>query len=385
MTSIQDYQGLEHAVEFLTPRLACANHLPFVWTGRETEPSPAGVSLLCPSRPCAGFADAITTEMSLKREFLAAGQTIESLLLRGDPMRQFNAEQLTELVFRFCTGFDLADTDLGCRSIALTPEYCTRTNLALVKGLAFNFVELHLDASIAGPDRSIAPMERAATLIGEFAGLGLHCRIRLSADTDGGFIERLTTTLMACDCREIEFIPSPPPLRRGGNYRIGRPVRQRIARLLQEAGYRLRGDRDFTNETGPGNGLRYGEWGFYDGRIQTWLGLGPAATGIVRRHLYRNARDIDAYLAKVKEGTQPVAEWSEAPVLSEPACEAAQQLFCYHRLPGNTDPETMANLEKPMARGWLRTEGDSYSLTDAGIDNLRTLCRDLAHRRHPLD
>ena len=327
-----------------------------------------------------GYINLLAREIRLKKDFLSSRQPVCSLRLKGFPLRQFNAEQLTELMFRLCCHFKVQEGERGERAISLSPEQCVSDTLALLKGLSFNNIQLRIDTSIAGPDRSLDPIRRAVHAIQEFSGFRISADIVFSADTSPLFLEKLVAFLSQAQVVEIAFHRNMEGPASPGDHRICTQTFNRIADVAGQYGYRLIGDRCFKKTDHPDFHLRdqgmlsYGPWGFYSTALSEWLALGVAAEGMMGGYLYHNAAEVNDYRGLIEEEKPPVYGWSSKPVDQEEVFDFIQNLYCLHRVGRQFFRHRETLLDSLKVMGWLSESKDDLYLTPEGVSNMATIC-----------
>lgn len=357
------------------PRVA-----PTVLNARTPSIASAGISIYSPPSLVNNYLELIARELLLKKDHLSLRQPVVYLRLLGLPFRQFSAEQLTELVFRLCSSYNLVDGSRGERSINLAPADCISDNLALLKGLGFNRMGLWLDATIAGPDRSLEPVRKAIANINAYSGYAICPDIFLSAYTSPDYLEMLVKFLIDCDVAEFRFHCNQYAMAAVNNESLTRATFTNIVTLLTDAAYQVLGDKCFLRSNHQDIALRsrgnlnYGPWGFYSKTVSEWLGLGIGAEGMLGGHLYQNATSSSDYRRLIESGHSPVANWSNNPLDQEQAFAFVQQLYCQHRVAGEFFNQRPDLLKTMIARNWLEKKGSLYNLTNEGILHLTTIC-----------
>ena len=334
-----------------------------------------GINLYFPPRVCEDYLGLLSREIHTKESLFSTKGPVASLWFRGYPLRQLSTDGITELVFRLCSRFNLKNNQGVDRGIHLGPEHCDRNTLALLKGLGFEVIRLTLDASIAGPDRSVGPVSRALEIIGEFSGLRLQCELCLGADTDPVYLDKVLALLVSAAAEEIELIPSLPAISTLGEQRLSQQTLDNGGLQLQQHGYLQFGENCFKRPCHGDIALRdnhrlcYGPWGFYNRDIVNWLGLGAAAEGISGGYLYHNMTDPDRYRHRVLNRLNPLASWSSTPLAEQDSYRLIQSLYCYHHI-DSCKGYSNTTVKKLEARGWITRDQEQSKLTEAGTRNL---------------
>lgn len=349
-------------------------------TGGVTAISRVGINIHFPPRPCPDYLALLGREIALQAATLPTRGAVASLWLRGYPLRQLPTEALTELVFRLCSRFNLGHSQGVVRGIDLGPEHCRRENLALLRGLGFDAVRLMLDATIAAADRSLDQCQRALAAIDEFQPLRLQGSIFYGSDTSPLFAERLVNTLTDARAEAFELIHNAPAVRDASADTGSRRLFEGLAHQLEAAGYLPFGDRHFKHPTHGDVALRdnqrlaYGPWGFYNGDITLWLGLGIGADGMADGYLYHNTPDPDRYRERLLRDLSPITSWSATAVADAPLYHFIQALFCHHRvaMPPHLNP---ANHRRLLNQGWITDDNTELVLTPEGARNLQSVLR----------
>ena len=341
-----------------------------------------GINLYSPAQHCPGYLALLCTEMVQRSPKFTTRGDIASLWFRGYPLRQLAAEDLTELVFRLGNHFDLHH-NRGCdRGIHLSPEHCTRDNLALLRGLGFDVVRVILDATVAGADSGINPFQRAITTVGEFTGLRLQATVSYSTETSAIYLGKALTSLAVASAEDIDLEASLPPVVHSRHLTRCHRLFSQAESILLENGYELFGDRCFKRSSHPHRVLRdnrrlaYGPWGFYNSEVRQWLGLGLGAEGLLDGYFYRNTHHPEDYRARLLSKAPTEISWSTTPISQQPLYDLIQQLFCYHQVTdaGLLTALTLENLQK---KSWLQCNNGHLQLTSAGIHNLQYLMREI--------
>ncbi len=345
----------------------------------------AGISIIFPSRKIDNYLALLSAELAIKQSFLSQRQPVCCLRLRGLPFRQCSQEQLTELIFRLCFRYKILDPQEGERQISLTLEHCTSDHLALLKGLGFNHVRLVVDASIAGPDRSLDPVAKAMAIIHGFSGFSVAAGIHYGKDTSPEYLKRLTGFMVDGKIDELElFWDNQGPMLPKEQI-VCLKIFEIIGEALVAADYRLIGDRCFKSLRHPhlqllaAGKLGYGPWGFYNRNISEWLGLGLGADGMIAGYLYHNATHLADYQRSIAAAQSPIVGWSRQPVIDDRAFEVIRQLYCDHGVDRSLFSDRLAVLGNLVDKGWLTDGGTHCALTRQGIINLPAICGLYSH------
>lgn len=335
----------------------------------------------CPITPIANYQHLLCQEMALKKFDYDARQPVKALWFLGHPWKQLSPEALTELCFRFSNHFPHNDELNATRGIAVTSADLTKDTLALLSGLKFNRVELAIDASVAGHDRSLTKVEAGLRLLTDYSHVKLHCKIKFSTHTHPNFLARLLELITAADCLQVEIARHKH--QRPALVEDNKPPTDHL-RLVQQffadLGWVSCGNNTFYSPRHEYTALIQRRrllltpWGFHDRQIQTWLGLGVAAiSGSPHRYLH-NTDNAEGYEGAIlNKQTGAVTEYSLAPQRAH-LMNILQQAVCYHRVE-NSDNVLANFLTLPAASEWLVTEGDHFRVSEHGIVNLALMSK----------
>lgn len=347
---------------------------------RLTSIAGAGVNINFPRSKISDYLGLLCREILLKSDYLCPRQSAHYLRLKGLPLLQLTSEELTELVFRLCSRFNILDGNQGERTLSLTPEQCKPDAMALYKGLGFNGLRLHIDASIASHDRSIDAIRKAVDNIRNYSGYQLGIDIIFGTDTSSVFLERLATYLIGSQACEIEFHWEGRDASQSYSSTAFRDLYLQMCTLMADANFVLFADRCFKCQDHPDIALRdsgrlaYGPWGFHSTACADWLSFGPGADGMIAGYLYHNAIDLNIYQQMVLANQPPVVGWSRHALAEEPVFALIQGFYCHHRVSRKLFSNCPSFLESLKTLGWLLANNDTCELTAAGKFNLERIC-----------
>jgi len=356
-----------------------AGQEPFNLGGKVTAINAAGIYLNAPAIPISEYVGLLCQEMLIKKNYLSRRQPVHYLRLHGLPLRQFSNDELTELLFWLCSHFNVLDGSTGERSVQLTPEQCSANNLALLKGLGFNKIRLSIDASIAGPDRSLDAVQQAIHRVSDYRNTRLACEVSFSADTSPVYLRALGKVLIDAQCSEIELLwqtQTPQPLR---ELDVVQHLFTAATKLLAGASYRALGRGCFKHRDScdlvllKHNQLSCGPWGFHNAAACDWLGLGVGASGMISGYLYHNCRDPQDYSTHIRRHESPVTKWSERPLLKDQAFEFIKLIYCHHRISRHYFASRERLLQTLFDHKWVERDGEFIQLTAQGVINIATI------------
>ncbi|MFA5630922.1 MAG: hypothetical protein WC997_05390 [Porticoccaceae bacterium] len=356
-----------------------AGQEPFNLGGKITAINAAGIYVYTPTAPVDDYVSLLCQEMLIKKNYLSRRQPVQYLRIHGLPLRQFSSDELTELLFWLCSHFNVLDGTVVERSIQLTPEHCSANNLALLKGLGFNNIRLSVDASIAGPDRSLDAIRQAITRISDYRNTRLSCEISFSSDTSAVYLGALSKVLIDAQFSELEFVwqaQFPQPMR---ELETVQQLFANITAVLESSSYRALGNKCFKHRDSRDfilmkhNQLSYGPWGFHNAAACDWLGLGIGASGMISGYLYHNSGDPESYRVRVSCHQSPVAKWSERPLNRDQAFEFIQIIYCHQRISRHFFAGREKLLQALFDHDWIVRDGEFIRLTTGGVLNIATI------------
>ena len=343
--------------------------------------APIGINIYCPRQRVDNYEHLICQEVSLRRALYKRHQPVASVWWLGSPLQQFSPEAITELCFRLSSHFS-HQQEGSTRGMAVTPMELNKNNLALIKGLNFNALQLNIDASIASPDRSLSNIERPLQMLSDYQSFNLSCVIKFSDQTHPDFVERLINLLENSHCIHIEV-----------SSQKNRPVslqdrltnQNQLARINQhfnECGWRVCGNNNFFASSHPLGHLprpaklEATPWGYMAASPPLWLGFGVAALSLRRGDYQYNTPSSEHYAALLADQQTPVQSHFHLATDKTANFRFIQQLLCEHSITA-TDHQLHQQLSSLIPREWLRNDIDSLALNTAGIVNLSSICETL--------
>ncbi len=344
-----------------------------------TSIAPAGIYIHFPSETVTGYLGQLAEEIALKADFLYTGRPVSHLLLGGTPMRQLSAEQLTELVFRLCCRYRVLGKDRAERAIALTLKQSHTYNLALMRGLGFNRLDLRVDAG-TGAGAPVNALQSALEVAGDYFPDQLRGTLAISSRTGLRELESLADLFTRADTLALQFSFTGTTVSAGQKVAARNTLLTRIHAMLAERGYEMLGDKYFVRADAPcltwrtTGKLRYGPWGFYNAAVSDWLGLGIGADSLVAGNLYCNTRDAETFRTRVDARRVPIMHHRDH-LTDLRAYDFIQQLYCRHRFHRSLLREWPDELEHWLQRGWLAEAGEELRLTHSGVLRVPLLCR----------
>lgn len=344
-----------------------------------TSIAPAGIHIHFPPETIIGYLGQLTEEIVLKADFLSAKRPVSHILLSGSPLSQLSAEQLTELVFRLCCRYRTLGRDRAERAIALTLAQCHNDNLALMRGLGFNWLDLQVTTG-SGAGVPLEALQSALAGAGDYFPGQVRATLAISSRTRRPVLERLVDLFTRANALALRFTFAGTTATARRELEARNTLLSRLYAVLAERGYELLGDNYFARRDAPclawraTGQLRYGPWGFYNAAVSDWLGLGIGADSLVAGHLYCNTRDAETFRARVDAGRAPVVHHRDH-LTDLRAYDFIQQLYCRHRFHPSLLREWPRELERWLRRGWVEKVGEEVRLTPSGTLHVPLLCR----------
>ncbi len=340
--------------------------------------APIGINIYCPRQRVDNYEHLICQEVSLRRALYKRHQPVASVWWLGSPLQQFSPEAITELCFRLSSHFS-HQQEGSTRGMAVTPMELNKNNLALIKGLNFNALQLNIDASIASPDRSLSNIERPLQMLSDYQSFNLSCVIKFSDQTHPDFVERLINLLENSHCIHIEVSSqknAPVSLQ-------DRLTQQnqlaRINQYFKACGWRVCGNNNFFAPSHPlghlprPTKLEATPWGYIAGQIPLWLGFGVAALSLSAGKYQYNTSSNEDYVRVLANRQSPVKSHFHLPANKKPGFQLIQQLLCQHAIT-STEPQLQQQLTALIPREWLNHKAKALDLSTAGIVNLSAIC-----------
>lgn len=342
--------------------------------------APIGINVYCPQQRVEDYEHLICQEVTLRRSLYNRHQPVASVWWLGSPLQQFSPEAITELCFRLSSHFT-HQQEGSTRGMAVTPMELDKNNLALIKGLNFNAIQLNIDASVASGDRSLSNIETALQMLRDYKSFDLNCVIKFSEETHPGFIDRLLNLLENSHSTHIEVLSQ-----KSGPVSLQDKVtsQNQLARInshFQDCGWRGCGNNTFFAPSHPVGSLplqaklEATPWGYMAKQIPLWLGFGVAALSLSAEHYQYNTPSSERYVALLADKKSPVQSYFHLPGGKESSYHLIQQLLCQHTI-ASTDPQLYQQLATLIPGEWLEdnSNGTSLALNTAGIVNLSNIC-----------
>ena len=340
--------------------------------------TPIGINIYCPLQRVDDYEHLICQEVTLRRSLYKRHQPVASVWWLGSPLQQFSPEAITELCFRLSSHFS-HQQEGSTRGMAVTPMELNKNNLALIKGLNFNALQLNIDASIASPDRSLSNIERPLQMLSDYQSFNLSCVIKFSDQTHPDFVERLINLLENSHCIHIEVSSqknAPVSLQ-------DRLTQQnqlaRINQYFKACGWRVCGNNNFFAPSHPlghlprPTKLEATPWGYMAGKIPLWLGFGVAALSLSEGNYQCNTPSGERYVDLLANKQSPVQSHFHLAADKKSSFRLIQQLLCEHTIT-SSDPQLRQQLTSLIPRGWLKDDSPNLALSTAGVVNLSSIC-----------
>lgn len=283
---------------------------------------------------------------------------------------------ITELVYHLGRYFRLAHAGAHHFRAHLTLAQACETTIALLKGLGFNQLFLHID------ENTPANIEQLETVLSlsqryQYTNTALKCH-HLSATTEA-LLSHARQAPQPIQHIELEALSEHPE------------QRQRFLALfdqLRAAHYRVLGNDCFVDAKHPlaraqmNNHLRLTPLGYNTVNVSDICGLGLGNITREGRHFYRNTETFDAYLDRLREDRSPVTHTltlSQEAILIQ---HIINQLLCYHQLDlGYLESRYQVNStqlrdilqQATNGHTWFQDSKTHLSLTPLGICHLNQL------------
>lgn len=337
-----------------------------------------GINIYCPRQRVDDYEHLICQELTLRRSLYNRHQPVASIWWRGSPLQQFSPEAITELCFRLSSHFT-HQQEGSTRGMAVTPMELEKTNLALLKGLNFTAIQLHIDASVASGDRSLSKTETALQLLSDYKLFELSCVIKFSAQTHPDFLDRLLNLLETSHCSHIEVLSQKSGPTSLQDRLTSQKQLARINKHFQDGGWRGCGNNNFFASChAQGNlsqqrKLEATPWGYMARKIPLWLGFGIAALSLEAGRYQYNTPISERYVSLLADKKPPVQSHFRLAADKESNFRLIQQLLCEHTITPTT-PQLHRQLISLIPREWLKEDEDNLILTTLGIVNLSSIC-----------
>jgi len=337
-----------------------------------------GINIYCPQQRVDDYEHLICQEVTLRRSLYNRHQPVASVWWLGSPLQQFSPEAITELCFRLSSHFT-HQQEGSTRGMAVTPMELDKNNLALIKGLNFNAIQLHIDASVASGDRSLSNIETALQMLADYKSFDLSCVIKFSDQTHPDFIDRLLNLLENSHCTHIEVSSQKSGPISLQDKLTSQNQLVRINKHFSDCGWRGCGNNNFFAPSHPlGNlpqkiKLEATPWGYMARQPALWLGFGVAALSLSAGNYQYNTPSSERYVSLLADKRLPVQSQFHLAADKASNFRLIQQLLCEHRI-APTSPQLQQQLTSLIPREWLKDDFDSLALNTLGIVNLSSIC-----------
>ncbi|RLA53535.1 MAG: hypothetical protein DRR42_04515 [Gammaproteobacteria bacterium] len=339
------------------------------------------LNIYCPPVKIPQYENLLCQEMARKRADYDTHQPVKSFWFLGHPFKQLSPEAITELCFRFSNHFP-HNSDLNTvRGIAVTAADLDKATLALLAGLKFNCVQMHIDALVASKDRSLNKVSAGLGVLADYGQVKLNCKIRFSDQSHPGFLMRLLDLVEDANCQQVELVCVPP---------------HHPTAVSEKAMYREQfvainkhyGDRNWlicgnntcyapeheNNELHKQRRLQLTPWGYYGQSIQTQLGVGVGALSSLGNSYELNTSTTEHYLHSISDEQALSTTQYQLKSDNSGLMKLMQDLLCYHQIKENVGAWT-AMLKPIIEHGWLQPVDGTLQLTEQGTIYLTSICK----------
>ena len=337
-----------------------------------------GINIYCPNLHVEDYEHLICQEVSLRRSRYNRHQPVASVWWLGSPLQQFSPEAITELCFRLSSHFT-HQQEGSTRGMAVTPMELDRNNLALIKGLKFNAIQLNIDASVASGDRSLSKIETALQILDDYKSFDLSCVIKFSDQTHQEFLDRLLNLLQDSHCTHIEVLSQKSgPVTLQDKLACQNQLTH-INSHFCDCAWRTCGNNNFF---APSHSTGYSQhqtkieatpWGYLTKHISSWLGFGVGALSFNNGDYQYNTPSSEQYIALLSNNKLPVESSFHLRADRKTNFEIIQSLLCQHSvkpLPSQLHKQLTSLIPEP----WLEQDTDQFKLNKNGILNLSSIC-----------
>lgn len=337
-----------------------------------------GINIYCPRQRVDDYEHLICQEVTLRRSLYNRHQPVASVWWRGSPLQQFSPEAITELCFRLSSHFT-HQQEGSTRGMVVTPMELDKNNLALIKGLNFNAIQLNIDASIASGDRSLSKIETALQMLADYKSFDLSCVIKFSDQTHPDFINRLLYLLESSHCTHIEVSSQKSGPVSLQDKLTSQNQLTRINKHFQDCGWRGCGNNNFFAPSHPLGDLpqqaklEATPWGYMARQIPLWLGFGVAALSLSAGNYQYNTPSSERYVSLLADNKQPVQSHFHLAADKVSNFRLIQQLLCEHTITPTT-PQQYQQLTSLIPSEWLNDDPGNLTLNTLGIVNLSNIC-----------
>lgn len=343
-----------------------------------------GLNIYSPAGKVPSYENLLCREMARRGRDYDTHQSVSSFWFSGHPLKQLSPEAITELCFRFSNHFSHSAALKAVRGICATISELNKSTLALLAGLQFNCIELMLDASIAGNDRSLDKLKALAELTADYSQIKLQFRIRIADHTHPDFLSRLLTHVTDTACQQVEVVcAETPTLRLQGETNSTRELLRNILQFFKALHWPGCGNNYFFAPQHPVSVLREQEklmftpWGYQSGNTQTLLGLGINGVSLIDGEYQRNCASADVYRKCISENAGlPITRYTVGHRATD-LYKSLQTLLCYHQV---SRPEQDVNrvLARLIDNGWLQASPSGrdkgLKLSENGLVDLIQVC-----------
>jgi hypothetical protein len=241
-----------------------------------------------------------------------------------------------------------------------------KTNLALLKGLNFTAIQLHIDASVASGDRSLSKTETALQWLSDYRSFELSCVIKFSAQTHPDFLDRLFNLLEISRCKHIEVLSQKSGPTSLQDRMASQNQLVRINQHFQDCGWRGCGNNNFF---APSHGqatlsqqskFEATPWGYMSRNIPLSLGFGIAALSLDAGRYQYNTPSSERYVSFLIDKKLPVQSHFCLAANKTVNFRLIQKLLCEHTVTPSS-PQLHRRLTSLSPREWLKEEDDSLT------------------------
>jgi hypothetical protein len=345
-----------------------------------------GLNIYSPQKKIPSYENLLCREMARRQNEYDTHQTISSFWFSGYPLKQLTPEAITELCFRFSNHFSHGTAHKAMRGISTTTSELNKQTLALLAGLHFNCIELTVDASIAGNDRSLDKLKAVVALTEDYGQIKLMFRVRTGDHTHPDFLARLLAHITDIPCQQVEIVCAGvmrDAAQAGlGALRSTQRLLQQTLRFFRALNWANCGNNFFFPPDHPLSVLRrqkklfFTPWGYQNRIDQTMLGLGVNGLSLINGEYQRNCANPETYRQCVSENTPlPITRYTLDNQFDD-LYASLQALLCFHDI--STPFQDNNPLEQLIDKGWVDTSSvnreRSLSLSEDGLIHLTQVC-----------
>lgn len=337
-----------------------------------------GINIYCPNQRVEDYEHLICQEVSLQRSLYNRHQPVASVWWLGSPLQQFSPEAITELCFRLSSHLT-HQQEGSIRGMAVTPMELDRNNLALIKGLNFNAIQLKIDASIASSDRSLSKTEAALQILNDYKSFDLSCVIKFSEQTHKGFLDRLLNLLQSSHCTHIEVLSQQSGPVTVQDRLACQNQLARINNHFCDCAWRTYGNNNFfapshsTWNSQHQTKIEATPWGYLGKRISSWLGFGLGALSFNNGDYQYNTPSCEQYITSLASNKLPIQSSFRLQADKQANFEIIQSLLCQHSVKP-LPPQLHQQLTSLIPETWLKQDAYQLKLNQDGILNLSSIC-----------